>query len=113
MEWDDIDHMLLNIGTDGDTVRRSVLHSLRTHLVDPSSRLYGLLHSLKYLDLWTGPGDLTFDVDPKHLAKRIRNNLLNGSITILGTKFDASTLSAILKGRYKESEIISMVEPAD
>ena len=115
MEWDDIDNILLNIGTDGDSVRRSVLPSLRNHLVDSSSRLYGLLDYLKFLDLWTGSGDLTFDFDGKHLTKRIYNNLLSGSISILGHKFDAATLRAILKAtkQYNTSDIEAMVTPVD
>ena len=109
------DHMLINFGTDGESVRRSVLHSFRKYFVDHTSKLYVELGSLEYLDLVTGPLDTTFDFDAKHLSKRIRNNLLKGSIQILGVRFDAASLKVLLRtaGKYKEQEIDSMVNPGD
>ena len=93
LNWDmDKEHMLINIGTDGESVRRAVLHSLRKYSIASTSRIYDELAPLEHLDLVTGPGELTFDFDAKHLRKRIRNNLLKGSITILDVKFDAASL---------------------
>ena len=120
--WDDLDwnngeaqHMLLNIGTDGESVRRSVLHNLRQYSINSASLLYGELSSLEYLDFITGPLDSTFDFDAKHLSKRIRNNLLKGSFTVLGVKFDAVMLKVLLKstGKYKDTEIEAMINPVD
>ena len=87
--------MLINIGTDGESVRRAVLHRLRKYSVASTSRIYELA-PLEHLDLATVPGELTFDFDAKHLSERIRNNLLKGSITILNVKFDAASLKVFL-----------------
>ena len=72
--------MLINIGMDGDGVRRSVLHGVRTEYLDKSSPLYGQLANLKFLDLETCKMGVTFDFDAKHLAKRLRNNIINGTL---------------------------------
>ena len=121
--WEDLDweslesskNFLINIGTDGESVRRAVLHSLRQSTVEPSSKLYNELGSLEFLDLSTAERDITFDFDGKHIGKRLRNNLINGSIEILGTKFDAANIKLILqtRGKLKEQEIYTLLNPID
>ena len=90
---------LFNIATDGDSARRSVLHSLRTHKLNPTSPIYNEIASLKYMDLNTCNLDVTIDFDAKHLSKRLRSTIIGGKLRIFGKKIDAQIIRAILKSQ--------------
>ena len=65
--WNDSfsDH-LINIETDGDEVRQSVLPHVRTETLDPSSPLYCQLEDLGFLGHVTLEKSRTIDFDAKH-----------------------------------------------
>ena len=104
----------MNIGTDGDAVRRSVLHSMTSEKLSVDVPSYPYLKELEYMDMLALPMGVTVDYDGKHLSKRIRNNTLTGSIKIFGKSFDSSILQLFLKYLdYPDNEINSMLSPDD
>ena len=107
-------HVFVNIGTDGDSVRRSVLHPFRNSTLSVDSVLYNELKDLPYLDLVTAPNSITLDFDVKHMCKRLRNNLISGSITILGVNFNKPMLKTLLISlNYSHSVINQLLNPVD
>ena len=107
--WDDSFHdVLINIGTDGDGVRRSVFHNLRTESLDKTSPLYNELKDLEYFDLVTLEKARTIDFDQKHISKRWRSNTISGSIKIFGKQLNSATLK-----RYFEAEVSALLNPPD
>ena len=115
--WEDLmydNYYLLNIATDGDSARRSVLHGLRSYKLSPGSRIYNELSSLKYMDFNTCKLDVTIDYDAKHLSKRLRSTIIGGKMVILGKKVDAHVIRAILKAQgMNEREIKPILDPVD
>ena len=108
--WDDSfsDH-LINIGTDGDGVSRSVLHNLRTETLDPSSPLYCQLE-----DLVTFEKSRTIHFDAKHISERWRSITISGSIKIFGKMLDPSTLKRYFESVGKtDAELSPLLNPTD
>ena len=106
--------LLANITTDGDAGRRSVLEGLRIYELNDQSPIYTNLQSLKYMDLHISAMDVTYDFDPKHLCKRIQNNIINGKLVILGTKITVPQVRVMLQSHgYDEHEIFSMLNHID
>ena len=105
---------LANIGTDGDGVRRSVLHNLRDEILYDDVPYYPYLYDLQYMDMATLALGVTINFDGKHLAKRMRNNILSGSLKIYGKSLDESCLRILLKHMgYRTSDITAMITPDD
>ena len=105
---------LINIATDGDSVRRSVLESFRKYTLQEGSPIFQQLYSRKYLDLDTAVMDVTFDFDAKHILKRLRNNLINGQVTILGTGITSSLLKLIFTAQgMPENKVERILNPID
>ena len=73
---------LANIGTDGDGARRSVLHNLRDEILYDDVPYYPYLYDSQYMDMATLALGVTINFDGKHLATRMRNNILSGSLKI-------------------------------
>ena len=108
------DSLLVEIGTDGDAVRRSVLHNMAKVELPEDVSFYKYLKDLDYMEMETLPMGVTVNYDGKHLCKRIRNNILSGSITMFGRKFDTAFLCLFLKYlNYSDTDINAMLSPDD
>ena len=77
---------LANIVMDGDGARLSVLHNLRDEILYDDVPYYPYLYDLQYMDMATLALGVTINFDGKHLARRMKNNILSGSLKIYGWK---------------------------
>lgn len=59
------------LATDGDPTRRRAVHMITmSHKLEETSPIYTLLAPLALMNLQCGPGDITADIDFKHVFKR-------------------------------------------
>ena len=102
----------MNIGTDGDAVRRSVLHSMARVELSENVPYHKHLIELEYMEMESLPLGVTVNYDGEHLCKRLRTNIISGSIKILCRMCDANLLRLFLKYLdFSDTEIYGMIAP--
>ena len=70
--------ILLNVATDGDVCRRSLLKTARMDILDKSCVFY----SMPFFDTKLLFGKYSINFDPKHIIKRLRGRIISESTCI-------------------------------
>ncbi|KAF8676640.1 hypothetical protein AX14_004851 [Amanita brunnescens Koide BX004] len=107
---------LMFIASDSESCRGSALIQItQKHTLSPSSKIYPLLHGLRFLNLLVGDSDITADKDYKHVVKWLRNLLLRKQGTIVhGVHITPSLLQFHLKlAGVSESRLTYLFNPND
>lgn len=106
----------MNWATDGDGTRRIIFYLLMSFLIEGNSKIYPIVSTLRFMDLHVGENDETVDYDGKHLAKRVRNNMISAQFQIAGVVLVRRDIESILSLAEKEKtkhSIEELVNPAD
>ena len=104
----------LSYNTDGDSLRRQVLHALMSHVVSPTSELGILMRLLPLMDLLVGEDDETANYDGKHLAKRLWTSIIT-NLKINGVPINKADLKVILELStcIDARDVLSIICPKD